>query len=100
MHAELQTNTSYRLICMDVYLNILGEPITDQNVVIEIRARERRRNLCSVVDSDGTKPAGGLVKVKRREIEVTADLIFELKTVSPVLSRRYRTIGSLYSILP
>lgn len=71
-----------------------SEPITDKESNISIRQKKRNRNDVSVVDNDPTITTSCSLEVCRWEIKETTDLVFDLKLISPVPTRRYRTVSS------
>ena len=82
-----------------MYLMRDGVPISNEEGEIISRVREWDRNSGSAKDFDGTKATSSFMEIKRWEIEEASNLIFDLKGVSEVLSRRDGTCGAIDSIL-
>ena len=83
---------------MIIYRMISLVPVTDKDCIIPGRIRERNRNPRTAKNSDSTKPTGGLMEAKRREVIETSDLIFHLKNVSEVLPWRNGASCSVHTI--
>lgn len=78
----------------------LSEPITDKECDISIREREGNWNDVSIVDNDPSVPTSSSLEVCTRKIKETSDLVFDLKLISPIPTRRNRTISAQNTILP
>jgi hypothetical protein len=75
-------------------------PVPNQKGKIPIRLSERNLDNCPVVNNKGTKATRGSLKIKRRKVEKAPNLIFYLKSVIKVPSRRNWTICAQNTILP
>lgn len=84
--------------CVD--LMALSEPITDKESNISIRQKKRNWNDVSIVDNDATVTTSCSLEVCRWEIKETTNLVFDLKLICPVPTRRYRTVSAQNTVLP
>ena len=75
-------------------------PITNQNRDIPIRGWERNWNYIPVVNDKATKTTRRPLKINRREVKETPNLILNLELVSPIPLGRNRAICAENPILP
>lgn len=83
-----------------VNLMAFSEPITDKESNISIRQKKRNWNDVSIVDNDATITTSCSLEVCRWEIKETTNLVFDLKLISPVPTRRNRTVSAQNTVLP
>lgn len=74
-------------------------PITDEDGEIISWIREWNRNQWSAKDFDGSKTTSSFVESKRWKIKEASNLIFDLKLVCEVFTRRNGTCCTINSIL-
>lgn len=75
-------------------------PIANHNGNIPIWSIKRNRNNRPVIDNKTTKTTWCSLKMQRREVKETPNLVLDLKLVSPVPLRRNGAICTQNSILP